>query len=470
MDYMPQPTKDNLRMLVLWWIVLCGVLLWTQWRSKRAMGLPIAYVGGLSMIHLTGAFAYCMQFYEPRSPYLLQGGFGLLNTFTGFYVSVIGLACFVAGCLVCPMVFWKPRPKVLTYPAVQVTSRLPGSLLLISVLFYFFLRPVLNRVPSLASIGSAGSYLSVVAVTFFLRETYRKQQTRKFLWWLVRTTIFPAVTVVSMGFAGFGILAALTIWALTVHFYRPRWLSISVVLLAVYLGLSLYVNYMRERDAIRESVWKEGSLESRVDRTLKMFSHFELFDPYNQVHLEMIDVRLNQNDLVGKAVYYIQSNRVEEARGGTLYAAALSVVPRILWPGKPATGGSGSLVARFTGIKVAEGTSMGVGQVLEFYVNWKMSSVIIGFFVFGFAMRYFDMISSDYLGHGDMWNCARWLLPGMGMLIAGGSMAEVVGSVAGNAVFMFLLHHFLFARYYEPDNILLRRSGARSSRVPRGIR
>ncbi|MDB6120346.1 MAG: hypothetical protein JWO08_4127 [Verrucomicrobiaceae bacterium] len=469
MEFLLQPTKENMRMLILWWVALCCILLWNQWRNKRSVGLPLAYVAGLSVIHLTGALAYAMEYYQPRSAYLLQGGASMQNTFLGFFVSVIGLAAFVLGCILCSLLFPNPRPNILKYYNPKFTTELPGTLLLISLLFFFFLRPILNRIPSLSSIASAGSYLSVVSITFFLREAYQKKNTSKFYMWLAATTLFPAVTVISMGFAGFGILAALTVWAFTFYFYRPRWLSTTVVIVFFYLGLSLYINYMRERDDIRESVWQLKGLSSRVEKAVRVFTNFQLFNAYNQSHLEMVDIRLNQNDFVGKAVIYIQSGRVEAAQGGTLYAAALSIIPRILWPGKPATGGSGSLVARFTGVKVAEGTSMGVGQVLEFYVNWKMDSVIIGFLLFGMVMRYIDQASGDYLAHGDLWSCARWLLPGTGMLIAGGSMAEVVGSVAGNAVFVYGLHRFLFAKYYDPNNVMQPGHTGRGSRIPRKV-
>ena len=467
MDFFPQPTKENLRIMIAWWLFALAMILWSQWRTKRGVGLPVAYALGLSLIHLSGALVYSMDFYQPRSAYLLQGGFSLQNTCYGFYVAVIGLGAFTAGCLVCPILFIKTRPRLLAKLPPQVTSELPGTLLLISLLFFFFLRGILNRLPSLASISTAGSYVSVIAFTWFLRETHRKKLNSKFMGWLAGTALLPVFTVIFMGFAGFGIMAAITVWALVLCFYRPRWVSASVLLVVTYLGLSLYVNYMRERDSIRESVWHDRSMSSRLDRATKMFTRFELFDCYSQVHLEMVDMRLNQNNLVGMATTYMAAGRVSPAEGGTFYAAALAVIPRILWPGKPNTGGSGSLVNRFTGFKVAEGTSMGVGQVLEFYVNWQLPSVIIGFFLFGMVMKYLDQRSGEYLAQGDMWNATRWLLPGMGMLMPEGSMAELVGSMAGNTVFVLGLHRFLFAQYYNPENIRLPRQPGRGSRVPR---
>ena len=473
MNFMPTPNRDNLRELLAWWVVLFGVLLWSQWRSKRAAGLPLVYAFGLTMMHAVAAGVYCMDGYQPRSPLLTQAQYSLTNTFTGFYVAVIGFASFVFGCLICPVIFRKSRPRLMGYPAPQITSKLPGTLLLISLLFFFFIRPIFNRLPSFGSLGSAGTYLSVLAITLYLYNAYRSGDRAQFGKWLISTTAFPAVTVLIMGFAGYGGNAAGAVWALCLRFYRPRWLGILAFSLMMYGGMTLYVNYMRERISIRESVWGQRDMSSRITKVLNIFSHFELFDIHSQAHLETVDLRMNQNDLVARAVVFIESGRVQLASGGTFYAAAVAWIPRILWPNKPATGGSGSLVSRYTGITFAAGTSVGVGQVLEFYINWKLPCVIIGFILFGLILTYIDQTASAYWVQGDLWNAVRWLLPGMGMMQSGGSMTEVVSSVAGNIVFVWLLHRFVFARYYEdvksdPSSHTLR--GSRSALVARGSR
>ena len=175
-------------------------------------------------------------------------------------------------------------------------------------------------------------------------------------------------------------------------------------------------------------------------------------------------MRFNQNDLVGKAVTQIATGRVEPTNGGTLLAAAAAIIPRILWPSKPSVGGSGSLVSLFTGIRFAEGTSVGVGQVLEFYINWGMTSVIIGFLMFGVILRWVDLQAANYLNAGDYWRYTCWLLPGMGMLQPGGILTEVVASVAGNIVFIFVLHKAIFERYYLDPRTGLRVTAPRGSR------
>ncbi len=470
MEHMPFPSKENLRILITWWLAGYGTLLWAQWRSRRAAGLPLAYATALSMIHLAGACVYAVENYQPRSAILTQSQYSLLNTFTGFYVSVIGFWSFIIGSLLCPLLFNKVPPKVLKRPVPQVTTDLPVTLLLISLLFFFVMRPIMNRIPSFASIASSGTYMSVVAVTLIIYQAYIARNYAKVLKWFGATFVFPTVTIVTMGFAGFGTIAAAITWTFVIRFFRPRWLSVTVFGLLVYIGMSLYVNYMRERDSIRESVWGGRELSSRIDRVSKMIENFEWFSTANQRHLEMVDMRLNQNDIVGKAVIYIESGRVPLAEGGTLAAAALAWIPRILWPDKPATGGSGSIVSRFTGMKFAEGTSVGVGQVLEFYVNWKLPSVVGCFLVLGLVLTWIDQKAGTFMQQGDLWNTARWMVPGLGMLQAGGSSTEMVSSVAGGVVFMWALHHYVFKRFYEDALAAPRQLYNTDVRLPRGSR
>ena len=93
-----------------------------------------------------------------------------------------------------------------------------------------------------------------------------------------------------------------------------------------------------------------------------------------RTHLFALDQRLNQNYLVGMGVMRHREGEAELLYGATVPFWAL--IPRAIWPDKPAVGGGGDLVSQFTGIKFAEGTSVGVGQVLEFYMNFGMPGVL----------------------------------------------------------------------------------------------
>ena len=138
-----------------------------------------------------------------------------------------------------------------------------------------------------------------------------------------------------------------------------------------FIGLSVFVTYMAGRDEIRQTIWHEqAGIGSSLERVAGTFRGFSWLDLSNLQHRDALKSRLNQDVLVGTAVDRLQRGEVEYASGGTLSKMVLSLIPRVVWPDKPIVGGGGSVVQDFTEIVFAEGTSVGAGQVLEFYVNF----------------------------------------------------------------------------------------------------
>ncbi len=262
-DFLAQPTHENMRILCLIWVALFALLLWHQWQNKRAIRPPAGVCAvGLSLIHLGGGFAYCFDQYAPRSEYLLQGGNSLKYTHAGFWMSTLGFGCFVIGVVVCPLVFSRDPTTKFDVKHPQLTTKLPGTLLLLSFAFFFVIFPILRKVPSGASLGLGGAFLSVVAIFIFCHQAYSSGQLHRFRLWLVSTVGFPLLTVLTAGFMSYGIASMIAVWALTLHFYRPRWLSLVLMVAILYFGLTVFVNWMMFRDYIRESVWMKHSMKT----------------------------------------------------------------------------------------------------------------------------------------------------------------------------------------------------------------
>jgi len=213
---------------------------------------------------------------------------------------------------------------------------------------------------------------------------------------------------------------------------------VAVSLLAAYIGMSLYVTYMRDRDDIRMVVWGGESASARLSRLRDTFTNLELFDINNVDHLQRVDMRMNQNYLVGMAVENLKRHPDEFAGGETIWQALLAPIPRSLWPDKPFVAGSGDLVSRFTGIQFAEGTSVGIGQVMELYVNFATTGVFAGFILLGAVLAYVDAQAAHYRHIGDWYRFTLWFLPGLSLLQLGGSLVEVT-STAGAAVVVALI-------------------------------
>jgi hypothetical protein len=184
-------------------------------------------------------------------------------------------------------------------------------------------------------------------------------------------------------------------------FYRPRWHLLAGLLVLLYAGLSLWVAYAAHRGTIREAVWGGQSIEARIDATLAMLSSIAPFSIANPEHLQPVDDRLNQNYLVGAAVRTTPS-LVPFRNGETIYSAVYAFIPRAIWPNKPVVAGSGSYVSDHTLISFAQGTSVGMGQVLEFYINFGMVGLVTGFVLLGMILRYVDIRFVEALTGNDL--------------------------------------------------------------------
>jgi hypothetical protein len=169
----------------------------------------------------------------------------------------------------------------------------------------------------------------------------------------------------------------------------------------------------------------------------------ELFDPRNPNHLYRIELRLNQNYLVGASVEMLNSGAREPARGETVWQALLALVPRAIWPEKPVYAGSPGIVSSYTGLTFAAGTSVGVGQVMEFYINFRTIGVIVGFLLLGALIGMFDAWAADRLWQGDWLQFAMWFLAGLGFIQAGGSLVEVLSTVAAGLLAAILVNKYV---------------------------
>jgi hypothetical protein len=248
--------------------------------------------------------------------------------------------------------------------------------------------------------------------------------------WLGATVALPVVTVATQGFLGYGFAAMMVVFTFVAAFYRPRWQTLAVGLVLGYVGLSVFVTYMRDRGEIRRAVWGGASVVDRADRLTDTFSHADWFHLSDTKQLDLIDSRLNQTYFVGAAADYINHGHVPFAYGGTVVDAMLAIVPRAIWPDKPVSAGSGDLVTKYTGFEFMEGTSVGVGQVLEAYVNFGTTGVVVGFLLIGGLIALVDLQARAALNRGDLPGLALWYLPGLSLLQVGGSLVEVTATAA----------------------------------------
>ncbi len=425
-------SESHLGLWVALWLATAATISLWRWR-KRAVGTGLvpAYLVNFAMLYWLAAAMYLLPAYEDANRQLLEAGFQQATyAIVAFGVGSLILAPYVIS------LFHHPQFRILSQTP---ELRLPRAYIMIGLLSYFIAQPLLGRVPTVSAVVAAGWSLLMTGLCLACWRSWHERRSKDFVLWLIVALGLPFLTTISQGFLGIGIGATIVVLTFVGTFYRPWWRVLAVGLILGYAGLSLYVSYARDRTAIREAVWGGGALSDRLQRVYDTVSMLEPFDPNERAHFQRVDGRLNQSLLIGSAIDYLEVNAVRDfGRGETLWQALIALVPRAIWPDKPVVAGSMTVVSDYTGRQFDRNTSVGVGHVMEFYINFGTLGVVLGFLVLGVAVTALDRAAGVRLRRGDWKGFALWFLPGLSLLQVGGSLVELTSS-AGAAVIAALL-------------------------------
>jgi len=424
-------------LLLTWLVITAAFLLFAIGNRRDGGALTLSYFLALSLLHVPGALAYS----DPR--YILANED---ETYLGFQMTLFGMAAFTLGAT-CVRLMGRPismadhvAPRYRAYLA-----RLSYQMTIAGLTSYFVILPVAKFVPSLTALVNPLTALLVLGLWLQLYLGIILRDWRRVLGPMLMLPVFPMLTTVAQGFIGFGVYWGLSIVAfLYAMAYRRKWMVILAPFV-IYFGLSLFVTYMRDRVEIRDVVWEEQSqLGERLDRVIRTISNFELLDLTNPNHLMALDVRLNQNFFVGMAIQRYQEGVLDLQYGATVPIWAL--IPRAIWPDKPAVGGGRTIVKDVTGLDLSEGTSFGAGQVLEFYVNFGWLGVAVGFFAFGALFRWLDRAVVKSVNTFDIQKLLLCVMPGFVLLQPTGNLLEMLVSAVAAVAVAYSLGIFLNSR------------------------
>jgi len=426
---------------LIWVAGIAVIVFKTSKKTSASSGLVLAYLFNFWLLHWPGAVAYLSSSSQALDLNIVESGFRL---------STYGMVSFVVG-----SVFLAPRvvnlfklrqPK--SAPAIS-EMKAAQAFVIVGIVFYLGMGSALFLLPTVRALISSGWQFVVVGFALMLWKAWHEKKLKRVWTILALTLSIPVFTLITLGYVSYGVAAMLAVFAFTIMFYRPRKKLVLVGLAVAYLGFSFYVGYMKERTTIREAVWGGQDYSVRAERMVSIFTTFEFFNPLNPEHLQPIDDRLNQNLLVGASVNYMDTGLAEFARGSTMVDAVEALMPRILWPDKPITAGSTNLVSNYTGMSFGENTSVGIGQVLEFYINFGEIGIVIGFLIFGVIVTVIDQIAIHHLMNGNWRGFTLWYLPGLAFLQAGGQLVEITAGAASAAAVAFAVTRVLQV-YYRP--------------------
>jgi hypothetical protein len=426
--------------LLIWVALLGGVVFLTADKRRGSGALTLAYFLTLSLGHIPGLLAYLDPNLESEAVKV------------GADVTLIGMTAFIVGALAA-RVLPQPITSVKAHRQAfsdDIDSRVGWRVLAIGVVAHFVLLPVSALLPSLTVIIASGGSFLVLGFWLLLYSSTIHRESRQTLQILMMLPLLPLSTLVIGGFLSFGTAWVLSIVAFHFVIVRRRiWFYLATPPV-IFLGLSLFVTYFQQRDDIRDVVWyQKAGITQRLNQVTKLATEFQLLDLSNEKHRWSLDERLNQNFLVGLGVIRHRQDWVELSYGATIPIWAL--VPRAIWPDKPAVGGSGELVAEFTGISFAEGTSVGVGQVLEFYMNFGTTGVVAGFAILGFILMRLDQAITRALATVNMHALVQTALPGLALLQPMGSLLEMlVATVSAIIVARLAVHSKFLVPSFAP--------------------
>lgn len=408
---------------ILTCLLSLAYLIWALRKIKITLGLPIAYLLAVLIIHVPGAYVH------------LVAGEHLGNTEyvqSGIFFTAIGSVFFVIG------VLWSHFHQ----PRVQVASA-PSShqfLLFCAVGGWIFilLFRVFQGVPSVAALIDKGSGIWMLGVLLGMQSALLRRNWKRFLMWSGVAAAFPTMTLIFTGFLSRATSSLFTACCGTMITAKSYLRVLFAVSIGIVVSMNLFLNYFLIRDELRSSIHSGSALEDRLNKVMAAVDNFQIFDSENISHLGAFDKRLNQNYFEGLAAARIEQGSVDYLHGFSVWQAVISVVPRVIWPDKPVYGGSPETVAYMTGLELSTSTAWGVGHVMEFQINFGIPGLVIGFFLVGWLLGALDREAARAQRRGEHGQTFMYFLPASGLIFPEGSLVEMAsGAAAGLAAAVF---------------------------------
>jgi hypothetical protein len=292
----------------------------------------------------------------------------------------------------------------------------------------------LYHIPSVSAAVEKGGGIWMLGVMLGLRDACRDEDYKRIVIWLVVLSVFPLITLFFWGFLSYGTGAIIIVLSILTISTRRNWRVATGIVIFTFVSLSIFVNYFQHRNDIRHQVWGGAPFEARVDSIIKTVRGFEWLDITNRVHVIALDQRLNQNFFVGLAAQRIEQGRVMYLKGNSVWEGILSLVPRLFWPEKPVVAGSPQIVAKMTGLRLSTTSAFGVGNVMEFQINFGIPGVLIGFFALGWIIGKLDLKAAEAEGRGELSTVILYFLPAVALINPQGSLVDMCSGAAAALV------------------------------------
>ena len=404
-------------------IIIClGSFVWLVLLLRKdqvSLGLPVAYLFSLLLIHVPGAFAN------------LVGASFLVNsdlTELAMHFTAVASVCFVIG-------VWRARctTRLIATPRVEDHSQFWWFCLFGGWIVTYVLAPLM-RIPSLGAALNKGAAIWILGVLLGLRWAFRRRDPKRILIWVAAMMIYPVIMLLLGGFLSYGSAAIIICCSVLSISTKGRTRVAVGIPVFTFVALSLFVSYYQHRSEIRREVWGGAPLRYRIEEASQVITDFQFINPNNETHVLALDARLNQNYFVGLAARRIDERHADYLLGRSVWEGLISLIPRYFWADKPVFAGSPKVVAEMTGLQLNTGTSFGVGNVMECQINFGMPGVIIGFLALGWCIGKLDRKAAMAEGRGDFGATILFFLPCVALIQPNGSLVELASGSAAALV------------------------------------
>lgn len=394
---------------------LCTALVChTVLRRESYFGLPLAYLLALVIIHLPGAVVMAIS--QSAAVQEFQ------KSVTGFRIATTGIAAYSVG------VFLFGRRKRVAVASRETEQTVASRGFMMLGVCATLLFPFVVGVPTLGALVRQAGFSWVLSSAIMLKASIATKNYRSAAMWMALISCYPLYTLLFTGFlagASFTLMLALCPALLLLR----KTSRILLALLAYFfVFITAFVNYMANRDAIRDVVWSGASLSDRVETIITGFT--ELLAPSLDDYSQIFGVleRLNQNYFLGIAAERLDSGAISYLHGSTIIDAMLSLVPRALWSEKPIFAGSGSLVRDATGLMLSDISAWGVGNVMELYLNFGYAGVVLGFLLIAKLFCLLDRALEASLDSNDPPKFLMISIVCVALVFPEGSFVDIVGA------------------------------------------
>ena len=235
--------------------------------------------------------------------------------------------------------------------------------------------------------ASLGFVFFLLSMMKYIGVIYLIHSSQRFKW----PIFFGVLLVTAISSIGAGMFHDLILWSMLLFtFLAKEWkMSLPMKLFSALMGILFAMTIQSVKLQYRMQTWSGEYEGSKTLLFVSMAAHEwssgEVFLPKQDVHM---NVRLNQGWIISAIMYNVPAV-VPFANGRTITdAIENSLIPRVLYPGKPTAGGRENF-RKYTGLSLSDGTSMGISIAGEGYANYGWFGGIVFMFLWGLFINWF---------------------------------------------------------------------------------